>query len=154
MTREGVNSGKSIFAESLEYQGLTFEMPMLRQMEDLIEFAHSYPPKRAYLIDMPRGITKDKMGEFYGGVECLKNGVTYDKRYHGKKRQMSRPHIFTFTGVLADFSLISMDRCIVWDMKADTSMVERIAGHTGSGISFLIAESIVLKYTAGSFSMA
>ena len=66
-------------------------MPMLRQMGDLMVFAHSYPMKQAYLIDMPRGIKTDKMGEFYGGMECRKNGITYDKRYRGKKRRMSRP---------------------------------------------------------------
>ena len=117
------NSGKSIFAEFLEYQGVAFELPMLRTMEDLMAFAYSYPPKKAYLIDMPRGIKKDKMGEFDGGVECLKNGVTYDKRHHGKKRRMSRPQIFIFTNVLPDFSLMSMDRWRVWTMRQDKSMI-------------------------------
>ena len=64
------NGSKSIVAEFLEYQGLAFAIPMLRQMGDLMEFAHSYRTKQAYLIDMPRGIKTDKIGEFYGGMEC------------------------------------------------------------------------------------
>ena len=52
------NAGKSIFAEFLEYKGMAFEMPLLQSMEDLMQFANSFPPKRAYMIDMPRAISK------------------------------------------------------------------------------------------------
>lgn len=75
------------------------------------------------------------MGEFYGGVESLTNGVTSDKRYHGKKRRMNRPQIFIFTNVLPDFVNLTPG---VWDMKHDKSMIERVAGTTGQGVSFLI----------------
>jgi len=118
------NVGKSVFLEFLEYQGLAFEMPPLRHMEDIMEFAHSFPPQRAYIIDMPRGMKKDKLADFYAGLESIKNGVTYDKRYVGKKRRMDRPQIFVFTNSLPAFDLMSKDRWRIHVMQADKSLIE------------------------------
>lgn len=104
------NTGKSIMVEFLEYQGIAFEMPPLRGLEDLMAFAHSFPPKKVYLIDMPRGMNKEKLAEFYSGVETLKNGITYDKRYTGKKRRMDRPQIIVFCNYAGKDVYLSQDR--------------------------------------------
>ena len=119
------NVGKSVFLEFLEYQGLAFEMPPLRHMEDIMEFAHSFPAQKAYIIDMPRGMKKDKLADFYAGLESIKNGVTYDKRYVGKKRRMDRPQIMVFTNSLPVFELMSMDRWRIHVMQEDKSLIER-----------------------------
>jgi len=116
------NAGKSVFLEFLEYQGLAFEMPPLRQMEDIMEFAHSFPPQKCYIIDMPRGMKKDKLADFYSGLESIKNGVTYDKRYVGKKRRMDRPQVFVFTNCLPCFSLMTMDRWQIFVMQPDKTL--------------------------------
>lgn len=108
------NSGKSILSEYLEYLGIAFEMPPLRQMEDLMQFAMSFNSQKAYLIDMPRAMKKDRLGEFYAGLECIKNGVCYDKRYSGKKRRMDRPQVIVFTNVLPALEFLSPDRWSVW----------------------------------------
>lgn len=63
---------------------------------------------------MPRGMKKDKLGEFYAGIEIIKNGVAYDKRYTAKKIRFDRPNIFVFTNMLPVFELLSKDRwCIL-----------------------------------------
>lgn len=121
------NVGKSVFLEFLEYQGLAFEMPPLRHMEDIMEFAHSFPAQRAYIIDMPRGMKKDKLADFYAGLESIKNGVTYDKRYVGKKRRMDRPQIMVFTNMLPAFEFMSMDRWRIHVMSEDRSLTEYTA---------------------------
>ena len=118
------NVGKSIFLEFLEFQGLAFEMPPLRHMEDIMEFAHSFPPQKAYIIDMPRGMKKDKLADFYAGLESIKNGVTYDKRYTGKKRRMDRPQVIVFTNTLPAFDLMSKDRWRIFVMQSNHSMDE------------------------------
>lgn len=110
------DAGKSIFAEYLEYYKLAFEMPPFRAMEDIMQFAFSFKAQKCYIIDMPRGMKKDKLGEFYAGLECLKNGVVYDKRYNGKKRRMDRPQIIVFTNTLPEFGLMTRGRWEVWDM--------------------------------------
>ncbi len=113
------NVGKSLFVEYLEYMGLGFEVPPFRQMEDIMQFAHSFPNQKTYLIDMPRAMKKDKLGEFYAGLECLKNGKLYDKRNFGKCRRMSRPNVVVFTNVLPAWDCMSLDRWQVWCMTKD-----------------------------------
>lgn len=116
------NSGKSIFAEYLEYKGLAFELPPLRAFEDLMQFAFGFKDQKCYLVDMPRALKKDKLSEFYSGLECLKNGVVWDKRYAAKKRRMDRPQIVVFTNVLPAFEFMSADRWVVYKMETDFSL--------------------------------
>jgi len=104
------HSGKSVYCEWLEYRRLGYEIPAMRSMEDIMQCCMCIKTHKAYFIDMPRGMKKDKLGEFYAGIECLKNGVAYDKRYAFKKRRFNRPLIFVFTNCLPDFTLLSVDR--------------------------------------------
>lgn len=108
------NIGKSLFSEYLEYNGLAEEIPPFRLMDDIFQWVCSRPIKKCYIVDMPRGMKKDKLGDFYSGVEIIKNGVAYDKRYNAKKIRFDRPRIFVFTNMLPEFSLMSADRWNVW----------------------------------------
>lgn len=108
------NIGKSLFSEYLEYNGLAEEIPPFRLMDDIFQWVCSRPIKKCYIVDMPRGMKKDKLGDFYSGIEIIKNGVAYDKRYNAKKIRFDRPRIFVFTNMLPEFSLMSADRWNVW----------------------------------------
>jgi hypothetical protein len=116
------NNGKSIFAEYLEYHGKAFEMPPFRLMEDIMACAMGIKPQKVYLIDMPRGMKKDKLGEFYSGLESLKNGVCYDKRYAFRKRRFDRPQIIVFTNTLPEMSFMSADRWSIWEMDQNKTL--------------------------------
>lgn len=152
------NAGKSIFLEYLEYKRIAFEMPPFRAMEDMLQYAHSFKPQSCYVIDMPRGMKKDKLGEFYSGIEVLKNGVTWDKRYSGKKRRMGRPEIFVFTNELPVFELMSKDRWKVFRLT-DSREVDHMdvgdlsvpgggqAACNNPGTDFLIAPTEVTEVT-------
>lgn len=107
------NAGKSIFCEYLMYNKLAFEIPPLRSMEDIMQMSMCIKPQKCYLIDMPRGMKKDKLGEFYSGLECLKNGYMYDKRYSFKMRRIDRPQVVVFTNMLPKMELLSADR---WEL--------------------------------------
>lgn len=113
------NIGKSIFAEWLEFRGFATEIPPFRMMEDIMQCAMGMPVASTYLIDMPRGMKKDKLGEFYSGLEALKNGVMYDKRYSFKKRRIDRPNIFVFTNTMPCLELLSRDRWKIWEVTND-----------------------------------
>ena len=65
---------------------------------------------------MPRGMKKDKLADFYAGIEVIKNGVAYDKRYNAKKIYFDRPRVFVFTNMLPCFDLMSKDRWNVWTL--------------------------------------
>lgn len=110
------HEGKSIFAEYLETQGSkdTEIIPPYRLMDDIFQWVCGIPGKKAYLVDMPRGMKKDSLGDFYAGIEVIKNGMAYDKRYKRQKVWFSRPRIFIFTNTLPAFDLMSKDRWNVW----------------------------------------
>lgn len=116
------DAGKSIFAEYLEYYGIAYEVPPFRSMEDILACAMEVGAQPCYLIDMPRGMKKDKLGEFYSGLETLKNGVAYDKRYKFRKVRFDRPQIIVFTNSLPVWNLMSPGRWDVWEMQNDKSL--------------------------------
>lgn len=110
------NNGKSIMAEYLEYKGLAYDLPPFTAMEDLMQCAMGIPPQKCYLVDMPRGMKKEKLASFYAGLEALKNGVMYDKRYAFKKRRIDRPQIVVFTNQKPDVELLSIDRWVFYEI--------------------------------------
>lgn len=118
------NIGKSLFSEYLEYNGLAEEIPPFRLMDDIFQWVCSRPIKKCYIVDMPRGMKKDKLGDFYSGIEIIKNGVAYDKRYNAKKIRFDRPRIFVFTNMLPEFSLMSKDRWNVWVIDENYEMIK------------------------------
>lgn len=113
------NCGKSLLSELLEYNGLAEEVPPFRMMDDIFQWVCSRPIKKAYIVDMPRGMKKDRLGDFYSGIEVIKNGVAYDKRYNAKKKRFDRPRIFVFTNTLPNLDLMSKDRWEIWKIKED-----------------------------------
>lgn len=117
------NCGKSLFSEYMEYNGLAEEVPPYRLMDDLFQWVHGMPTRQCYIFDMPRGMKKDKLGDFYSGIEVIKNGVAFDKRHYPKKKRFSRPRIFVFTNTLPDFDLMSHDRWNVWTINQQKELI-------------------------------
>eukprot|EP01050_Picozoa_sp_SAG11_P021147 SAG11_NODE_3705_length_2268_cov_2.438451_2_plen_278_part_00 len=115
--------GKSLFCEYLEYSNVAEEIPPFRLMDDIFQWVYSVAGKQAYIFDMPRGMKKDKLGDFYSGIEVIKNGVAYDKRYTAKKIRFGRPNIFVFTNTLPELSLMSKDRWKVWTINDDNELI-------------------------------
>jgi hypothetical protein len=90
------NKGKSLFSEHMEYEGIAEEVPPFRLMDDIFQWVAGSAIKKCYIFDMPRGMKKDKLADFYAGIEVIKNGVAYDKRYNPKKIRFDRPRIYVF----------------------------------------------------------
>lgn len=110
------NAGKSLFSEYMETMDAE-EVPPYRLMDDIFQWVYGCPTKKIYIIDMPRGMKKDKLGDFYSGIEVIKNGVAYDKRYTPKKKRFDRPRIIVFTNELPNLDLMSMDRWKLWTIR-------------------------------------
>ena len=111
------NIGKSIFGEWMEFVDLAEEIPPYRLMDDIFAWVYGMTKRPCYFVDLPRGMKKDKLADFYSGIEVIKNGVAYDKRYRSKKDRFDRPRIFVFTNELPNFALMSKDRWNVWVVK-------------------------------------
>lgn len=118
------NCGKSMLCEKLEYDGIAEEIPPFRMMDDIFQWVCSRPIKKAYIVDMPRGMKKDRLGDFYSGIEVIKNGVAYDKRYSAKKIRFDRPRIFVFTNTLPNLDLMSKDRWCIWKVNKRYELVK------------------------------
>ena len=110
------NIGKSIFCEYCEYIDIATEVPPYRLMDDIFAWVCSIPVAKTYIFDMPRGMKKDKLGDFYSGIEIIKNGVAYDKRYKARKIRFNRPNVFVFTNTLPALKLMSLDRWKLWEV--------------------------------------
>lgn len=123
------NHGKSLFTEYMELNDLAEEIPPFRNMEDIFQWVYGRPKRQAYMVDMPRGMKKDKLAEFYSGIEVIKNGVAYDKRHYPKKARFDRPRVFVFTNTLPVFELLSMDRWKVWIIKDNKLDEYKVMNH-------------------------
>lgn len=118
------NCGKSVFCEWMRYNKLAVKIPPYRQLEDMMGFICSMRlTSKCYIIDMPRALKKDKLAEFYSGIEEIKNGVCYDKRYKGAMLNFDRPRVFVFTNTLPNYELLSRDRWNTWTINNDKELV-------------------------------
>lgn len=111
------NVGKSMLCELMEFKKLAYEIPPMNDMQDIMQCCMGIRPQKCYLIDMPKAMKKEKLAGFYAGLESLKNGVCYDKRYAFKKRRMDRPQIIVFTNCHPDSDLLSADRWKIWNIE-------------------------------------
>lgn len=118
------NSGKSTFCEYLEYLGIAEEIPPFTLMEDIMQFVMCQPVSKCYLFDMPAAMKKEKMQQMYSGLEMLKNGFLYDKRYNGKKRRISRPTVICFANNLPHYGLMAPDRYKTMYITPDKKLVK------------------------------
>ncbi len=101
----------------MEYKGIAEEVPPYRLMDDIFQWVCTRPIKPIYIFDMPRGMKKDKLADFYSGIEIIKNGVAFDKRHSAKKIRFNRPRIIVFTNELPVLELMSTDRWKIWKIN-------------------------------------
>jgi len=112
-------NGKSIFCEWMEFSRIADEIAMCNSFEDISAYVCSrrsqgFEPN-CYLVDMPRGLKKEKLAQFYAGIECIKDGKCFDKRHSAKKIRFDRPQILIFTNRKPDeIDSLSKDR---WQIK-------------------------------------
>lgn len=114
------NIGKSLFAEYMESMGIAEEIPPYRLMDDIFQWVCCRPIRKCYIIDLPRGMKKDKLADLYSGIEIIKNGTAYDKRNRAKKVRFDRPQIFVFTNTLPQLSLMTTDRWKIYTIDPKT----------------------------------
>lgn len=125
------NNGKSIFCEWVEYEGIAEEIPTCNSYEDISTYVCSRRTKgfesNCYLIDMPRGLKKERLSQFYSGIEIIKNGVCFDKRYSANKLRFDRPQIIVFTNTLPqEMECLTSDRWRIYCLVQSTKQLEDI----------------------------
>lgn len=111
------NIGKSIYTMYMGSYRHANIIPFVNNFKDMLRMVMDMPVRGCYIMDMPRAIGKEHLQQLYSAIECVKNGYAYDDRYKFKCRYFDCPNIQVFANVLPDFSLLSMDRWRIWEVK-------------------------------------
>lgn len=122
--------GKSIICSYCAVHKIGRNVPFFKDFKDIMRIIMCAPTAKLYLFDIPRAIKKDKLNEFYAGIECIKNGYAFDDRFKFKEKYFDSPCIWVFTNVLPDKDYFSNDRWKFWDIK-DDQLVEYIHDEFG-----------------------
>lgn len=108
------NSGKSTFARYMQILGKARVIGFCREYKDIMRMVMDLPTAKAYFIDMPRAIKKEKLYDFWAALETVKDGYAFDDRYNFREKNFDCPNIWVFTNTLPVFELLSTDRWKVW----------------------------------------
>lgn len=79
----------------------------------------------AYVFDLPRDFQcKKGVGEFWTGIESIKDGYGMDPRYKHRECQRSCPVVWVFTNKMPDTSKLTADRWHFWMIGAHEELME------------------------------
>lgn len=118
------NNGKSILIGWIRAYGLGRVLPPMNDCKDMMRMVCDMPTSRAYIVDMPRCMNKDKLFGFYSAIEMIKDGYAYDDRYAFKEKTFDSPNIWIFGNTQPDTNLLSLDRWKVFHIKDDKTLVQ------------------------------
>lgn len=111
------NIGKSTLVGWIRAYKLGRALPPVNDYKDMLRIVCDLPVSKAYIIDMPRALKKDKLWGFYSAIETIKDGYAYDDRYHFKEKIFDCPNIWIFSNIKPDFKLLSKDRWKIYNVE-------------------------------------
>lgn len=111
------NQGKSTLTCWLGARKLAQRIPQQRESRDIMRMVMDAPKRACYFIDLPRATCKNDQRSIYAALEEIKNGYAYDERYHWREEYFNPPHVWVFTNVTPDISLVTSDRWRFWTIN-------------------------------------
>lgn len=118
------NRGKSILKTYAGVKGIGRALPYINDYRDIMRIVMDTPKVPLYIIDIPRAIPKEKMFQFFSGIETLKDGYAYDDRYHFREEYFDCPNIWIFVNVEPDNSVLSKDRWVFWEFNDKNELIK------------------------------
>lgn len=91
-------------------------IPFVNDFKDIMRMVCDMPISPIYYIDMPRGISKEKLKGLYAGIEMVKTGYAYDDRYKFKQILFDPPNICVFTNTEPNLKYLSADRWVILEL--------------------------------------
>jgi hypothetical protein len=113
-------SGKTTIKTIIGASKYGISIPALKDYKDLMRMVMCQDKLGLYIIDLPRGMKKENMEQFFSAVETIKDGYAFDERYHFKDEYFDSPVIWIFTNTMPDTTLLSKDRWIFWRIDNTT----------------------------------
>jgi len=110
---------KSAILRYLEYHLGLEALPYCDNYKDFMQFAYGYVGKKAYAVNVSRGLapTNDKerreFSSFIASLETLKDGWVFDTRNYPKKDLMHRPMVIVFANCKPIFENATLDRWMI-----------------------------------------
>ena len=107
-------NGKSILCGKLTCAGLGWDIPPIQTFKDVMRIVMDLPKRRCYVIDVPRSLDQGKIGDFYAGIERLKDGKVFDDRNHYRQEFFDSPNVWVFSNKLPNMGLLTRNRWVFW----------------------------------------
>ena len=105
-------AGKSTFARFMEATGRANVCPVVSdEYNDYTGYCVEYPSK-GYIFDVPRASSLKRRCAMWAGMEQIKNGLLFEKRYKPRKVWIDPPKMMVFTNEEPPWNMLSQDR---WD---------------------------------------
>lgn len=109
--------GKTTIKTYIRAHGIGRFIPFVNDYKDMMRIIMDCKKEHLYIIDIPRAIQKDRLYQFYAGIETLKDGYAFDDRYHFKDEVFDCPVIWVFTNVAPEQKMLSADRWKFWEVQ-------------------------------------
>lgn len=73
--------------------------------------------------DLPRALSKEKLGGLYIAIEEIKGGYVYDERNHFEEWWYDSPSVWVFSNEEPDSTLLSKDRWKLWEIGPELQLI-------------------------------
>lgn len=117
---EGCKGKTALTRYMRHYHGAQL-IPLLNDAKDIMRIAYNSITKKGiksiYMIDMPRAVAKDKLQQFFSGIELLKSGYAYDDRYEFNDITFKKPRVCVFTNTYPTMNFMSKDMWNIWKIE-------------------------------------
>lgn len=109
--------GKTTFSKHLEAKGEMDVCPVVSdEYNDYTGYCMEFPAK-GYIFDIPRASSIKRRCAMWSGIEKIKDGLLYEKRYKPRKKWIDPPKVLIFTNEPEiPYEMLSADRWVVIDI--------------------------------------
>lgn len=121
--------GKTTLIRIMKYNKTGINVPAMDDSKRMMEWccaklkAHKKKKEEdtiTFIIDCPRSLKKDKMRQFWSGVETIKTGILSDTRYTATDIMIEIPNIIVFTNTLPEENSLTKGRIRMWMIDPET----------------------------------
>lgn len=134
--------GKSTFIRYMAQRHQACILPPIKNSTTLLQDAASEQISRntdmkgeikIFLLDLPRGMNQEHMGQVYQAIESIKTGNLWETRYKRTFMMINPPRVFVMTNELPDMKLLSVDRWSIWTVNEKMEIENH--GHNANRIA-------------------
>lgn len=112
--------GKTFLAKWLEANGILDVCPVIsEEYNDYTGYCLKFP-KPGYMFDIPRCVSTKRRMTMWAGIETIKNGLLFEKRYSPEKRWIDPPKILITTNQWPPVEALSHDRWQIYKLVQDS----------------------------------